>query len=60
MKFSVLTKTPDVLDQVLEDIDNEDERTAIKSVIEKFIEYDEYLVVKFDTETKTAVVKEKR
>ena len=41
MKFTLSFKTPDVLDQILDDIDDEDVRIAVKKVAKKFIEYGE-------------------
>lgn len=59
MKFTLSFKTPDVIDQALEDIDEEDQREDIKRVADKFLQYGEYLRVEFDTEAQTATVKER-
>lgn len=63
MKFTLTFKTPDVTDQadhLWEDIQNEDERYEVKrkieEIIEKFIEFNEYIHIEFDTETMTAEV----
>lgn len=55
MKFKVTFKTPDAVDYAIEDL-SEDEREEAKETARKFIEYDEYVVIEFDTETKTATV----
>lgn len=59
MKFILSFKTPDVIDQALENIDEEDQREGIKCVADKFLQHGEYLSVEFDTETQTATVKER-
>ena len=51
MKVRLSFKTPDVLDQL-----DEDEREAAEAVISKYVEYEEYIQVEFDTEKQTATV----
>ena len=50
-------KTPDVLDYVLGELD-EDEAEVVKAKLAKWIEYEECLTVEFDTDKMTATVKE--
>lgn len=64
MKFRITFKTPyatDAIDHILDaDHNDGEEREELKAVMKetanKFIEYDEYVVLEFDTETKTATV----
>ena len=53
MKFTLSFKSPDVLDQL-----TEDEQEEAKKVIEKYIKWSEYISIEFDTELKTATVLE--
>lgn len=55
MKFKVTFKTPDAVDYAIEDL-SEDEQAEAKETARKFVEYGEYVVVEFDTETQTATV----
>lgn len=55
MKVQVTFKTPDALDYAIEDC-SESEQKAIRKVADKFIEYDEYVVVEIDTVAGTCVV----
>ena len=52
MKVRMTFKTPDIIDDVLDGL-NEDERAEAKEAISKFVEYDEYLTVEIDTEKGT-------
>lgn len=56
MKFALTFKTPNVTDRLDELCETEDERNEAKEFASKFVEYDEYVLVEFDTETGTAVV----
>jgi len=56
MKFTLSFKTPDVLDQLNEVIDDQDERDAAAETAKKFLRYSEYISVEFDTDTETAAV----
>jgi hypothetical protein len=56
MKFSLTFKHPDVLEQIDDLEDNE--RLEAQTFAEKFLKYQEYLIVDFDTEAKTATVRE--
>ena len=58
MKIQLTFKTPDVVDYALECIEDEDQRHELESVIEKFVEYGEYVSIEIDSETKTARVLE--
>ena len=58
MKLTLSFKTPGVLDELKEDnpeMTADDERKA-KALIEKYVEYDEYIYVEFDTDSQTAIV----
>ena len=55
MKFQLTFKTPDVLDQ----IDGPGKSSVCIKTAKKFIEYDEYINIEFDTDTGTAVVLKK-
>jgi len=55
MKFTLSFKTPDVSDQLKNEhpeMSKDDERKA-KALIKKYVEYDEYIYVEFDTENQT-------
>lgn len=61
MKFSLTFKTPDVLSGSPADVSNVDESKwpdydAAKTVVNKFIKYEEYITIEFDTEKATATV----
>lgn len=58
MKFILTFKTPDVLDQIEMENYSQLEMNAMKPVINKFIEFGEYISVQFDTEEMTATVLE--
>lgn len=58
MKFSLTFKTPDVLDQLCEDITDPEAQLLAIQTAKKFIQYGEYLTVEFDTETQSAIVEE--
>lgn len=60
MKFTLTFKHPDVLDQIDEQFEGDDrdtDRDAARSLAGKFLEYDEYIYIEFDTETGEARVK---
>ena len=54
MIFDLMFKTPDVMDQL--EINDPDKREAAEKFLEEFIEYREYIRVRFDTEASTATV----
>lgn len=54
MIFCLQFKTPDVVDQLAMSEDNLDKA---KKLMEKFIEYGEYVTLEFDTDAETCVVK---
>ena len=57
MKFILTFKTPDVLEQVLGDyLEEDDIPQEIMNTAVKFIEYDEFIRIEFDTESNTATV----
>ena len=55
MKFQLTFKTPDVLDQLGEVLE-ENERDEAAVTAKKYLRYGEYLSVEFDTETQDATV----
>jgi len=52
MKFIVTFKSPDAVNQALEDSVPQNKRKEVKSLLEKWIKWEEYLDVEVDTETK--------
>ncbi|TRZ50081.1 MAG: hypothetical protein D4S01_07420 [Dehalococcoidia bacterium] len=56
MKFCLSFKTPDVTDQINYVDCDDDERDAVKALVEKFVEYAEYATIEFDTKDGTARV----
>jgi hypothetical protein len=64
MKFKLTFKTPYVTDAIDDmadaDLNDGEEREALvesgKELARKFVEYDEYIVIEFDTEKQTATV----
>ncbi len=57
MKIQITFKSPGALDCATANL-SKDEKDEAAEVIEKFIKYDEYITIEFDTETKTARVLE--
>lgn len=51
MKVRLSFKTPGVEDQL-----TEEEREYYDEVLQKFLRYNEYVTLEFDTETNTAIV----
>ena len=56
MKFTVTFKTPDAVQYALEELPADADWEQAQAVIDKFVEYNEYVRVEFDTEAKTATV----
>lgn len=56
MKFTLSFKTPDVLDQLNDMIDDPEEKAQADLVANKFLKYGEYVNIEFDTENQTAKV----
>jgi len=67
MKFRVMFKTPDAVEYGLQSsgapddgmghLDRDDEDVqACFALAKKFVQYDEYVTIEFDTETQTATV----
>lgn len=54
MIFSLQFKTPDVIDQLAM---NKTDLQEAKKIVEKYVEYGEYIVVEFNTDTGTCEVK---
>lgn len=55
MKFIATFKTPDAARYALEDVPSE-EMDAASQVVDKFVEFTEYVRIEFDTETQEARV----
>ena len=55
MKFQLTFKTPDVLDQLHEVIDD-DEQIEADQLAKKFLRYGEYITIEFDSEIQSATV----
>jgi len=53
MIFSLQFKTPDVTDQLAM---NDKDLQKAKKLIEQFVRYNEYIIVRFDTDTNTCEV----
>ena len=65
MKFKLTFKTPNATDAINDQLDceyNDDSeerkelKEAMEDVAEKFVEYDEYITIEFDTDGQTATV----
>jgi len=56
MKIKVTFKTPDVIDDAVRDIEDEDERAEVADYLKRWIEYGEYITIEFDTIHDTAEV----
>lgn len=56
MKFTVTFKTPDAVQYALEELPADADWQSAQEVLDKFVEYNEYVRVEFDTEKKTATV----
>jgi len=54
MKFSLSFKTPDVTDQIE---GSEDEIESAREFLERWLEYNEYVTIDFDTKKGTATVR---
>ncbi len=57
MKYLLTFKT-DVLNQIKDEVSSK-EFQKIKDVMERFLEYDEYVYLEIDTKEKTVIVVEK-
>lgn len=57
MKFTLTFKTPNATDAIDEASDADDDSiSSLKLLVNKFVKYDEYVKIQFDTETQTAIV----
>lgn len=56
MKFRVTFKTPDAVQYALEELPADADFESAQKVLDKFVEYNEYVRIEFDTETQTATV----
>jgi hypothetical protein len=55
-KVIVTFKTPDAVDEALQDITNEEELIEMQAFLKTYIKYNEYVRIEFDTVAKTATV----
>lgn len=58
MKFTLTFKTPDVLDQLADQIDDSDLLCEVTEELKERLRYGEYVHVEYDTETKELTVRE--
>lgn len=56
MKFQVTFKTPDAVQYALDELPADADWESAQKVLDKFVEYNEYVRIEFDTETNTATV----
>lgn len=56
MKFKVSFKTPDAITDALGNVEDEDNYDQALEFARKFVKYDEYLTVEFDTDANTCTV----
>ena len=57
MKFTLTFKTPNATDAIDDESDADyDSISSMKLLVNKFVKYDEYVKIQFDTETQTAIV----
>lgn len=55
MVFDVEFKTPDVMDQAPDGM-SEEEKAVVQELVKKFLKYEEYITVRFNTDDKTAII----
>lgn len=58
MKITLTFKTPDVLDQLADQIEDEDMLCEVTQELKKRIKYDECVYLEYDTVTKKLTVRE--
>jgi hypothetical protein len=56
MKVRLTFKTPDVLDDALDEIGDAYDQLPIRNLCKRWIQYEEYITVEIDTEAKTCEV----
>lgn len=57
MLFKVTFKTPDVVDSIIEDLGLEaNKERELRNLTDKYIKYDEYITVEFNTDNGTVRV----
>lgn len=56
MKFQVTFKTPDAVQYALDELPADADWESAQKALDKFVEYNEYVRIEFDTETTTATV----
>lgn len=56
MKFQVTFKTPDAVQYALDELPAGADWESAQKVLDKFVRYNEYVRIEFDTETNTATV----
>lgn len=56
MQVSLTFKTPNAVEMALIDVEDEDERNTLRSLVEEYVRYGELITVEFDTEARSAKV----
>lgn len=56
MTFTITFKTPDAVQVALEELPADADWESAQKVIDKFVEYNEYVRIEFDTDKGTATV----
>lgn len=56
MKIRLTFKTPDVVDESIQEIENQEEAVMVSNLARKWIQYGEYITVEIDTEKETCIV----
>ena len=54
MKFKLVLKDPSLMDSLCYFIENPNDAEKAKRLVREFTQFDEYLTVEFDTDTRTA------
>jgi hypothetical protein len=56
MKFTVVFKTPDAVQYAMEELPADADWESAQKVLDKFVEYSEYVRIQFDSAAQTATV----
>jgi len=56
VKIRLTFKTPDVVDESIQEIENQEEAVMVSNLARKWIQYGEYITVEIDTEKETCIV----
>lgn len=57
MKFYLCFKTPDVFDQLKDQLPDDEADETFRRLARKYVRFGEYVTIEFDTETQTAIAK---